>query len=155
MGGDLELAKFFGADSNSKRVCCPEVVGSKHPVLEVAMKMHWIGAVMMALFASSAVVGCGGDDDESGKYGALCIKGCAATGQLNCPGDNPETCVSDCEEQASQAAACRSEFDAAANCLADRPTSDWQCDAETGESTPKAGVCDAETTALVVCLVGG
>ena len=98
--------------------------------------------------------GCGGDDDGSGGgSGDICAKGCETSAQLACPNDNASTCKSDCEAMLALTT-CQAENHALAQCMANRPASDYECDAF-GEAAAKDGVCDAESTAAYNCLLGG
>jgi hypothetical protein len=65
----------------------------------------------------------------------------------------PSTCVSDCvEDEPNIPEACRREVVAVSECFVNRPASDWECDAD-GYAGPKEGVCAAETTRALTCVL--
>jgi hypothetical protein len=100
---------------------------------------------------SASGTGGGGGASASGNY---CMKGCALSAMLNCPNDVASTCMSDCQSAVALIAAlapnCVPQVEAALTCVANRPLSDWECDAE-GEAGARDGVCAAEEAAVQAC----
>jgi hypothetical protein len=90
--------------------------------------------------------GSGGAGGGGGPSGNFCMKGCALSVMLNCPNDVASTCVADCQSAVALvgviAPNCVPQFEAALNCIANRPLSDWECDAE-GQAGARDGVCTA------------
>ena len=112
--------------------------------------------VFIVGFGLALVGACSSDDGDDGGSGqsiaSLCAAGCEKTTPLNCAND-PSDCAGACEAEANQAGNCSSQFQAFLSCGANRPASDFECDAD-GESTLKAGVCSAEGGALAQCIFG-
>jgi hypothetical protein len=109
--------------------------------------------VLPILVAVGVFGGCGDDDGES-SIESLCARGCAVTESLDCPND-PADCQAEClSEYEAFPPACRSQALAFAECAANRPVADFECD-EDGVSTTRDGVCDTEATAAALCLFGG
>ena len=113
-----------------------------------------------ALFIPS-IVACGDDEEDDGGGGnttALCQSACEKSAALDCAGDDPDTCVSDCEAELGALIDaypnCSSQLRATLSCWGGRPESDWECDAD-DEAAVKAGVCDDEQTAVGTCISGG
>jgi hypothetical protein len=93
----------------------------------------------------------GGGGGASGNY---CMKGCALSAMLNCPNDVASTCMADCQSAVALvgviAPNCVPQFEAALTCIANRPLSDWECDAE-GQAGARDGVCAAEQAVVEAC----
>jgi hypothetical protein len=93
----------------------------------------------------------GGGGGASGNY---CMKGCALSAMLNCPNDVASTCMADCQSVVTLVGAiapnCLPQVEAALTCVANRPLSDWECDAE-GQAGARDGVCAAEEAAVQSC----
>jgi hypothetical protein len=130
------------------------------------MTRVWFGVAMMA--TSLALSGCGGDDDggagsQAGAGGgggasgggsqasSPCAELCDISAPLACPGDNPATCLAECEQMWGLSS-CNDELRALLSCMAQVPQSNWECEAGTQEATVKAGFCDAENAAVKSCL---
>lgn len=102
---------------------------------------------------------CGDDDDDHDGGGgresvqALCQQACTTAAGLSCPGDDDSTCVGDCELLEDVPEACLPAARTALECIAERPVSDWTCDAD-GESVLQDGLCNEEGNALLVCVLG-
>jgi hypothetical protein len=85
---------------------------------------------------------------------AVCEVACRNAVVLACP--RASTCTANCEESfvmINDIAPCRAPLERFLTCAAGRPPADWECDAD-GELAIKDGVCDPETQALVMCILG-
>ena len=106
----------------------------------------WQGLLVLGLVAA-----CGDDDGgDGGGGGSDCQSVCDIS--ADCPNDPRENCVSDCQ---TLAALCPDESDAALSCTLARPMSDFVCDEDDGTTILADGVCEAESTALIACALGG
>lgn len=115
---------------------------------------------MMGIAMLFTASGCKGGDDGSMGTGGMasggdshCQELCDVSGTLSCPADDASTCVSDCEQQVAAFPSCSSEFQAVSDCFYQQPAANWECAADTGESTVKDGFCDSQKTALENCAV--
>jgi len=74
--------------------------------------------------------------------------------QLDCPGENPATCVSECEQGEDRAyemyPECVAEYDAAIDCVLETPLSEWQCD-DMGQAVVGEDDCVEEADAFLSC----
>jgi hypothetical protein len=108
--------------------------------------------VSILLVSFGALTACG-DDDDGGDPAASCEQFCEKAAPLNCANTPAATCVADCKAEAAQVPAkCRSVAAKAASCIAQRPTSDLECD-DFGEAVNKDGVCEQEATAAIACFL--
>lgn len=102
-----------------------------------------IGTLLLPLSCSDDEAGGGGGD-------ARCEAVCEL--QRDCPNDPDKAqCVSECE---SLAKACPRQARSLNNCTLARSGDDFLCD-EFEETALKDGVCEAETSALFACFLGG
>jgi hypothetical protein len=92
----------------------------------------------------------GGGADGSTSGGSACERVCAKAKSASC--SEQSTCVADCEaDLANVPASCKAESDAAMECAATKATG-FTCNSK-GKAV--ASGCDAESTALVQCILGG
>jgi hypothetical protein len=106
-------------------------------------------------FGLSLTPACGDDEGDGESIESLCQKGCTISASLACPNDDASTCLSDCLEDAEATPeGCLSPAKVAVGCIVNRPASDWECDAEAGSATIKAGICAEESEALLACVFG-
>lgn len=96
-----------------------------------------------------ALGGCGPGDEDSGATDVSCSDVCAK--HISCPNDPDPECMSDCEQLDMS---CPSQNKAFRRCLLGLMDSQLVCD-ESGETSAGPGHCDAEATALLMCLMGG
>ncbi len=97
--------------------------------------------------------GCGDDDDDSSGGGDLCAKACAAGMAASCPNDDESSCKTECEAMLGMQT-CQAENRALVQCTGNQPASNFECDSF-GEAELKSGICNAEGTAAMTCLLGG
>lgn len=86
----------------------------------------------------------------AGGSGGSSATGCAAFCERSldeCENDDAQECFDSCDNSAEL---CPAESAALIECALPRPDSDFYC--EMGITTAKEGVCDAEATALLLCL---
>jgi hypothetical protein len=102
-------------------------------------------------------LGCGSDDNSGSPSGAIDAKDCDAVGarlkSLN-------TAVGCTENSAQLTASCKflyssklctTQWEALVNCIAVKPATDFQCDAD-DELELKSGACNSQQAALDTCL---
>lgn len=123
--------------------------------------MKAITILIAAALCVPALTACGGDDDDDdggGGSGAGCEDACATAATLDCPNDEPSTCVQDCEDELAgfkqMYPDCGAQLDAAASCFAALPASSWACDAD-GEANPDMNQCSEQQNAVGACILGG
>jgi hypothetical protein len=83
--------------------------------------------------------------------GSPCAELCDIIEALSCPADNPDACIASCN-QYWEREPCNEERRVFLNCSAQQPQSSWECNADSGEAEPKAGLCDGEKAAVDACL---
>jgi len=112
--------------------------------------LTWVGLV------GSLLLGCGGSDDAPGGSSvspsdcpAVAAKLKALSGAVGCD-DSSADIEASCKFL-YEAKTCTSEWAGLINCVAPKPSSDFQCDSD-NELEPKAGVCASQKSAFDACL---
>jgi hypothetical protein len=88
-------------------------------------------------------------------FSESCQRACATAAPLHCPKAAAcvGTCVLQSDEFVTSNPGCRAPYEVLLACAAARPLEDWQCAAD-GSEELMSGVCNAEATVLVSCLLG-
>jgi hypothetical protein len=99
--------------------------------------------------ATSASGGAGAGGQNAGD--SPCADLCVVVEALDCPGDSASPCMSQCETYWG-GTTCQMELRGMLSCFAAQPQGSWECNAQSMEAEPVAGLCDDEQSALEDCL---
>ena len=85
---------------------------------------------------------------------ALCESICTAAGETSCPNQDYDACVMGwCLDPDIYYPACQEQSDAFLGCMANEPSTSYECAPDDGRPLPKEEACAGEQSAFMDCLV--
>lgn len=105
------------------------------------------GAGGQGATSATGGAGAGGQNGDASPCSDLCV----IVEALDCPGDTASLCMSECERYWGSTT-CQMELRGMLSCFAAQPQASWECNAQSMEAEPVAGLCDTEQSALEDCL---